>query len=333
VRISSLCLLCLLVAPPLFAQDVIRADLEVAAQRELAATSTGSGTLLLWNTNPWSLQKRIDLGQQRLFGFDFSADGRRLSLGTQDGRLLVIDIESGDTVFSVKDRDGSVSSTRFGPANTLFAAGQGSVLSSYDLQSGALLASYDLGADTEVEDFEVIAERGWLLIARFDQQARLMDIESGKLLHTWQNDRRARDGQRNVKGVEVAPDGNTGYFAGVGGSIIEIDLVSGKRLRSLQTHPDFVSDIEQSHDGRYLVAADLDGTATLVDIESFTVVRRFKQQASFGSGRLLFAVAFLQDGKRLVTGGIRLPLIVWDQQTGARLQTISELPSLAGSDH
>ena len=309
------------------ADDVIRADMALSPDGETAVTSTGAGSLLIWNTSPaWSLRQRLDLGDQRLFGFDFSDDGRLLGFGTQDGTLVVMNVADGSVVFTVDDRDGSVSAVRFGDGSSVFAAGQGDQVSQYDWQTGEQIASFELGADTEVEDFEVITGQGWLFVARFDEQARLMDIDTGELLFEWQNDRRERDGQRNVKGVEFLPDATRGYFGGVGGKIIEVDLVSGERLRELETHPDFISDLELSNDGATLIAADLDGNVVEVDTGTFTITRRYKQSGSFSSGRLLFAVDFSSDDTQIITGGINLPLIIWDRETGERLQTIDTIP-------
>ena len=54
--------------------------------------------------------------------------------------------------------------------------------------------------------------------------------------------------------------------------------------------------------------------------------RRTTQAGSFQSGRLLFAVAFRPGTDGLITGGIRMPIVVWDAATGTRRQTIAALP-------
>ncbi|MEM8559685.1 MAG: hypothetical protein AAGG50_17835, partial [Bacteroidota bacterium] len=239
---------------------------------------------------------------------------------------------------------------RFGPDGTtpdgvLFAAGEGRTLTSYAWRSGTPGRTYDLGRDTMpnggpliVEDFDVVSERGWLFIARFDGQARLMDIATGEVVHAWTNRPRPRDGQRNVKDVAVLPDGRTGFFAGVGGEVIAVDLDTGARIDSVRTHPDFVSKLTAHPDGHLLAALDLDGNTTLLDPAAFgdpsrgAIVETMTQTASFASRRLLFAGEFRPGTDQFVTGGIRLPLIVWNTQTGARLQTIARLPAVAASE-
>ena len=304
---------------------VIRGDLAVSDDGATVATSTGTGTLLLWNADG-----------SMVFGFDFTEDGRYVSFGTKDGRLGVLEVATGRVVLDLQERDGSVSATRFGPDDQLFAAGQGRSLTSYNWRTGESLQRYDLGRDTlpdgrplVVEDFEVLPEQGWLLIARFDQQARLMDIATGEVVRTWRNKRRPRDGNRNVKDVAVGPDGRTGFFAGVGGEVIAVDLVTGARLDSVRAHPDFVSDLELSADGSLLAANDLDGNTTLIDPRTRSIVRRTAQDGSFQSGRLLFAVAFRPGTHELITGGIRMPIVVWNASTGERQQTIASLPGTA----
>jgi WD40 repeat protein len=323
---------------PAYAQSpearVIRGDLAVSDDGATVATSTGTGTLLLWDADTWTIIRRHTADGSQVFGFDFSSDGRYVSFGTKDGRLGVLEVATGRVVLDLQERDGSVSATRFGPDDRLFAAGQGRWLTSYNWRSGDALQRYDLGREIMpdgrrlvVEDFEVLPDRGWLFIARFDQQARLMDIATGDVVRTWRNKRRPRDGGRNVKDVEVLPDGRTAFFAGVGGDVITVDLVTGTRLDSVRAHPDFVSDLELSPDGTLLAANDLDGHTTLIDSRTRAIVRRTSQDGSFRSGRLLFAVAFRPGTDDFITGGIRMPIVVWNASTGERRRTIAALPS------
>jgi WD40 repeat protein len=312
---------------------VVRADLAVSADGALAVTSTGTGTLLLWDAATWTLRRRHTGDGTVLLGFDVTPDGRYVSFGGRGGRLVVLEVATGAVVFETQDREGSVSATRFGAGDTLFAAGQGRLLTSYNWRTGAALRTYDLGREIMpdgrrlvVEDFEVLPEQGWLFVARFDQQARLMDVATGAVLHSWRNKARPRDGHRNVKDVAVLPDGRTGVFAGVGGDVVFVDLLDGTRLDSVRVHPDFVSDLALRPDGRVLAATDLDGRTTLIDPATRTVTRRFRQAGSFPSGRLLFAVAFRPGTDEVITGGIRLPIIAWDATTGARRRTIAALP-------
>jgi WD40 repeat protein len=315
---------------------VIRGDLAVSDDGTTVATSTGTGTLLLWNADTWALARRHTADGSLVFGFDFTEDGRYISFGTKDGRLAVLEVATGRVVFRTQDRDGSVSATRFGPDDQLFAAGRGRSLTSYNWRTGESLQRYDLGREMMpdgrrlvVEDFEVLPERGWLFIARFDQQARLMEIATGDVVRTWRNKPRPRDGRRNLKDVAVLPDGRTGFFAGVGGDVIAVDLATGARLDSVRAHPDFVSDLELSADGDLLAANDLDGNTTLIDTDTRSIVRRTAQDGSFQSGRLLFAVAFRPGTHELITGGIRMPIVVWNASTGERRQTIASLPGTA----
>lgn len=335
----SLGLLCstLLLGEAVHAQSptgrVVRADIAISDDGATVATSSGTGDLLLWDADTWALKRSHTPDGSQVFGFDFTPDGRHVSFGTKQGRLAVLEVATGAVSFSVQDRAGSVSATRFGPDGRLFAAGQGRWLTSYDWHAGTPSRRYDLGRRATpdgrpivVEDFEVVPERGELFIARFDQQARLMDLETGALLHTWQNKPRARDGQRNVKDVAVGPDGRTGFFSGVGGDVIAVDLVTGARLDSVRVHPDFVSRLAMRPGGQLLSASDLDGGTTLLSARGRSVVRRLKQEASFASGRLLFAAAFRPGTDEFITGGIQLPLVVWDVPTGQRKRTIASLP-------
>ncbi|MEM6783383.1 MAG: hypothetical protein AAF624_06570 [Bacteroidota bacterium] len=350
MRYLLVLLVALLCTLPATAQRAVRADLAFSPDGTLAATSTGTGTLLIWNADDWSLQRRYAGDGERLFGFAFSSDSRYVAFGSNGGRLAVMDLTTGTLVFDVQDRSGSVNVARFGsdgttPDGLLFAAGEGRTLTSHAWRTGTPGRVYDLGRDTMpngspliVEDFDVVPERGWLFVARFDGQARLMDIATGEVVHAWTAKLRPRDGQRNVKDVAVLPGGRTGFFAGVGGDVIAVDLDTGVRIDSVRVHPDFVSKLTSGPDGRLLAALDLDGNTTLLDPTAFgdpdgtPIVKQMTQTASFSSRRLLFAGEFRPGVDQFVTGGIRLPLIVWDTGSGARLRTVERLPEVAAAD-
>jgi WD40 repeat protein len=78
---------------------VIRGDLAVSDDGTTVATSTGTGTLLLWNADTWALARRHTADGSLVFGFDFSPDGRYVA-----GMQI---LPAGDTVYLVDpDRDG-----------------------------------------------------------------------------------------------------------------------------------------------------------------------------------------------------------------------------------
>ncbi|MEM8559620.1 MAG: hypothetical protein AAGG50_17505, partial [Bacteroidota bacterium] len=153
MRYLLLLLTALFCTLPTRAQDVVRAHLAFSPDGSLVATSTGTGTLLIWNADDWSLLRRHIGDGDRLFGFAFTPDSRYVAFGSNRGQLAVLDIATGTLVFDVRDRSESVNVARFGPDGTtpdgvLFAAGEGRTLTSYAWRSGTPGRTYDLGRDT-----------------------------------------------------------------------------------------------------------------------------------------------------------------------------------------
>lgn len=290
------------------------------------ATSTGTGELLIWDADAWTVVQRHVPDAGQLFGFAFHPVENILSFGSKTGRVFVLDLSSERIVMERQDRDGTVSMTALTRDGRLFASGEGRSIHAYRWQDDERIQTYDTGEDSIVEHFLVLDGRDQLFVARFDSKALLLDLETGAPVHDWRNKRRGRDGNRNVKDVAVRPGTASGYFTGVGGDLIAVDLDTGRRRDSLSVHPDFASDLRHSLDGELLAVNDLDGNTTLIETDSFTVTRTLTQEAGFASRRLLFAVAFRPGTRQVVTGGIRLPLIVWDTTTGERLQEITSLP-------
>jgi hypothetical protein len=53
------------------------------------------------------------------------------------------------------------------------------------------------------------------------------------------------------------------------------------------------------------------------------------QDESFQSGRLLFVVALRPGTNEVITGGTRMPIVMWNASTGERQRTVASLQSTA----
>jgi len=130
----------------------------------------------------------------------------------------------------------------------------------------------------------------------------------------------------------LSPDGKyalTGH-APLGGAvfakiakIILWDATTGKKIQELNASeghfPPAVFSVAFSPDGKHALSGGADGTIRLLDIMSWTELKRIKGHTGEG----VWYVAFSRDGKYILSGGADGLLKLWDASSGAEIRTYS----------
>jgi len=117
--------------------------------------------------------------------------------------------------------------------------------------------------------------------------------------------------------IEPAADGKTFFFAGDAGTILLIDLESGREIRSYKGHTGRVEHLALSHDGKILVSKSLDKTIRVWEVESAKEIRKLDDSAPAKK------MVLSPDGKLLALGVGALAVRVLDTKTGQELRKIS----------
>ncbi len=128
-----------------------------------------------------------------------------------------------------------------------------------------------------------------------------------------------------ISSVAFSPDGSSIVSGYKDGSILVLDVKTGKRKQTLQTVQEWVSSVAFSPDGKIIASggACQEGMCpgiTLLDIQTG------EQLKSFGGPYTTLSLCFSPDGKTLASSGdernsnIRL----WDVQTGELLNTLKK---------
>jgi WD40 repeat protein len=118
-------------------------------------------------------------------------------------------------------------------------------------------------------------------------------------------------GVTGIRGVAVAPDGQTVACGVFGGTLSLRDVGTGQVRAEATGHTIGVNAVAFSPDGTLLATAGLDHVVKLWDAKDLR-----ERKALLGHTDMVFSVAFLRDGRSVVSGGMDHTARVWDVATG-----------------
>jgi WD40 repeat protein len=145
-----------------------------------------------------------------------------------------------------------------------------------------------------------------LLTGGADKTVRLWDLASGREL-------RRCEGHAPVFAVAFTPDGRRALSAGAERVVRVWDLESGQERQSLTGHVKEVDSVACSPDGRFAVSGCQDHTLRVWDLATGTAAKTVEERHGAECG---LSLAFTSDGRRLLCGGCRAPLLLFDVPEG-----------------
>ncbi len=121
----------------------------------------------------------------------------------------------------------------------------------------------------------------------------------------------------------LAPDSQTAFVVNLEGDVLEIDLLSGRSLRSMTQSNDQIIQVAISPSGNALAILGATGRLLVLDVQSGAPLweKSIRFLAHQAPARV---AAFSPSGRLLVTSDHEQgnALVVWDVATGRRLQTL-----------
>ena len=255
-------------------------------------TGVGSGsTIFVWDVATGKVARKIYGQTEYVTVVAFSPDGKTLAIGSLDSSIRL---------WNVAD----------GKAGRVFTVAEPKKRASLDFNAA--------------HDIEFSPDGKTLAAAYFHGNVvRLWNVETGKLLETLSQ---METLAFVLYGVAISPNGDTvacGYSASgfddipskkKTGIVVLVDLKTGEKRSTFESHKYSVNCLEYSPDGSVLMTGGDDGVVNLSDSRTGKVICALYGRNSKGSGywqKGVNSVAFSPDGKHVAAGSERGLIHLW----------------------
>jgi len=300
-----------------------------ADRRRVFATSQRAGVTYEIDPERLRVLRRYPVGDS---AGSVSPDGRTFALGSEKGRVRLLDLRSGEVTRFRGAHDGAILQTTFtADGRTLVTASEDGKLFAWDVARGKIRETLS-GHSGAVWGLEVSSDGRTLYSAALDTRAFVWDLSGDRrLVRPFDAGRPfiPDDGDEYPKGLALSPNGRTLAVSQSDGTVDFIDTRTLRRRRSVRALRGFAAAVDFSPDGRLLAVTGKDGEARLLDARSLRPAGELS-----GLRNTSQALAFSPDGRLLAATDIHGgPVRIWDMRrrapTGVRFRVAS--PSLGFS--
>jgi WD40 repeat protein len=272
-----------------------------------AAAGTDLRSLDLWDALTGRHLTRLARVPAALRCISFSHDGNRLATGCDDGTVRFFDAAAIREL--IGHRPAEAWTVAFAPdGRTLASGGDDAPIRLWDTATGRQRDALR-GHQSLVTAVAFTPKGDTLISGSFDTSVRLWDVATGRQSARF-------DGHtQNIRALALAPDGRlvasaARTFKAEVGELILWETATGARRLTLAAHGTCVA---FAPDGRRLAYRDDQGTVTVFDAGTLTVVRVLKDCRSVN------CLAFGPDSQTLATADRDGMLRLWDTDTGTEL--------------
>ena len=220
-------------------------------------SETSNGVVRLWDVDSGEALRTLEDRSEAVLGATFSPDGRHvLSGGGASGTLHLWDTETGDLIRRFDNNDEAIFSVAFSPDGqyVLSGSGQSGTLKLWDTSTGAVVRTLDQGDWDSTYVFSVAFSPSgqYALSGSDDMTARLWEVESGRLLRTFEGH------SGLVIAVAFSPDGQY-ILSGSSDMTVQLWKVDDGTLGYVfDGDAEGVNAIAFSPDGRYVLSGSKD---------------------------------------------------------------------------
>ncbi len=285
---------------------------------ELAVSVGGSGEAFLWETRTGAVAARLmghganstNPEEMVISGFALNAAGDTIATAGWDRTVRVYGVPDGAERALLPDLPNRAQMVLFLPASELVAVSAGDLLL-WNIRTGSVITQ---SLPSPARGLAVSADGR--LLASAGMETRVWDISRGSFVEKLVL---RCDGENGPAFVQFSPDGSQLAVNGLDGVICVWDVLTGRRLATLDGQSGMVWQLAYHPNGKILAAASDDGKVRLWDIEAGREVRSLA-----GHIKRVTSLAFSPDGSQIASGGQDGTLRLWNTDNGELQALLTE---------
>jgi WD40 repeat protein len=281
-----------------------------------------TGTLSLWDlaepAHPQEMRRfneNYQLHAMSVASLSFCPDVHSMLSASWDATLLLTNVDTAEKTFQMEGHWNAIwhldclRSLGMG-----ISSGWDGEMILWDLKTGQAVRHFRHGArvSSSVWSVAVGANDTRAISASVDGRAIVWDIATGEKL------REFNQHHTGLMSAALSSDGHTAATGDISGGIVIWDINTGQIIHRLTGHRDgdWVSDLNFTADGRFLLSAAFDGTVRLWDVATGREVVRF-----VGHTAHVWSAVISPDNRTVVSGSLDGTMRIW---------AVPDLPAISG---
>ena len=286
------------------------------------AVGSNNTAVQLWDVGTGECVETLPYTSQ-VWSIAFSPDGKTIAIGSEDRTIKIWDLVTGECLQTSQEHEHRVWLVAFNPnGQTLVSVGEDQVIKLWSVTTGRCLRTLD-GYSNWIFSVAFSPDGQTLASGGQDHLIRLWDLETTKLLRTLRGHRNivssvAFGTQINSESLaaETIPDLSQILASGSDDRSTKLwDCQTGKCLKTLSGHADWIQSVWFSPNYQYLASGSRDQTIKLWDWRTGECLKTLQGH----TGRVK-SVAFHPQGTLLASGSDDQTMRLWDVETAACLR-------------